>query len=186
MSFLGSGRAGASVSPASACPILARNLEDTRHAMARGSVDGPWMSVVPSMVSREMRRIRKALLEREPSVLPKIYDSSNKSMVAGYVAFSRYVDLIKTQLVQEGIARPACELPAGLSSTHWRSADVEMALWICPCIAGHHFTVRLIKRRDAGTLGVNDTSTHCVDAFRCSARRPEPSYVRRYWHRAWA
>lgn len=74
-------------------------------------------------------RIRKALLEREPSVLPKIYDSSNQSMVAGYVAFSRYVDLIKTQLDEEGIARPACELPAGLGSTHWRSADVEMALF---------------------------------------------------------
>jgi hypothetical protein len=74
-------------------------------------------------------RIRKALLEREPSVLPKIYDSSNSSMVAGYVAFTKYVDRLKAQLEASEITRPTCDFPLGLGSTQWRSADVEMALF---------------------------------------------------------
>ncbi len=75
-------------------------------------------------------RIRKALLERAPTVLPKINDSSNPSMVTGYVAFTDYIDRIKAQLNLEGIARPECALPKGLGSAQWRSADVEMALFV--------------------------------------------------------
>lgn len=74
-------------------------------------------------------RIRKALLDRAPEVLPKIYDSSNQSMVAGYLAFTKYVDQIKAQLDEAGIVRPSCELQANDSVTQWRAADIEMALF---------------------------------------------------------
>lgn len=74
-------------------------------------------------------RIRNAMKERIPGALPKIYDSSASSMVAGYVAFTNFVDGIKQDLNEAEIIRPPCELPVGPEATEWRSADVEMALF---------------------------------------------------------
>ncbi len=74
-------------------------------------------------------RIRKVFSEKVPAALPKIYDSSDLSMVTGYVAFTEHLDGIKEQLNKAGILRPKCALPAGAGSAEWRSADVEMALF---------------------------------------------------------
>lgn len=70
-------------------------------------------------------RIRKAFSDK----MPKIYDSSEQSMVAGYVAFTDHLDAIKGQLNSTNILRPKCALPVGAGSAQWRSADVEMALF---------------------------------------------------------
>ena len=74
-------------------------------------------------------RIRNALAEKIPGILPVINDSSKTSMVNGYVEFTKYVNEIKTQLNEANICRPKCELPIGFGKTHWRSADIEMALF---------------------------------------------------------
>lgn len=74
-------------------------------------------------------RIRKTFDDKIPETLPKIYDSSDKSMVSGYVAFTKYVDGIKAQLDTEKISRPKCALPVGVGPAQWRSADIEMALF---------------------------------------------------------
>lgn len=75
------------------------------------------------------RRIRDALVKRVPGVLPNIVDSSVPSMVAGYVAFTKYVNDYKSQLDAAGIVRPKCKLSVGIGSSEWRSADIEMALF---------------------------------------------------------
>jgi hypothetical protein len=67
-------------------------------------------------------RLRKALT---PSVLPRIYDGHRRSMIAGYCAFSGYVDALRQQLLINGINRP-CETEEQL---FWRPADIEMALF---------------------------------------------------------
>jgi hypothetical protein len=64
---------------------------------------------------------------------------------------------------------------------------VEAALtryWICPCITGHHFTFRLVRRQDAGTLSVNGILGRCAEGFRCNVRRPAAGYMPQYSHRA--
>lgn len=74
-------------------------------------------------------RIRKAFGDKIPGTLPKIYDSLDQSMVNGYVAFTKYMNDIKAQLDAANICRPKCELPLGVGSAQWRSADIEMALF---------------------------------------------------------
>lgn len=74
-------------------------------------------------------RIRNEFNVKMPGKLPKIYDSNYKSMVSGYVAFIGYLDDIKARLDAEKIFRPRCDLPVGVGSSQWRSADIEMALF---------------------------------------------------------
>jgi hypothetical protein len=74
-------------------------------------------------------RIRESMKKRLPGILSKIQDSSNASMVAGYDAFTSYVNEIKDQLNHKKIIRPECVLLAGVGPAHWRSADVEMSLF---------------------------------------------------------
>lgn len=73
-------------------------------------------------------RLRDAFIKRIPSALPAI-NGSTPSMVTGYVAFTDYIDSLKTQLDSKNIHRPECRLPTGHGSGLWRSADVEMALF---------------------------------------------------------
>lgn len=74
-------------------------------------------------------RIRNGFREKLPDILPKIYDSSEQSMVFGYLAFTKYINDIKGQLNQAGIQRPECSLSVGAGASQWRSADIEMALF---------------------------------------------------------
>ncbi|XLZ69424.1 hypothetical protein ABT364_23270 [Massilia sp. SR12] len=74
-------------------------------------------------------RIRNALQEKAPGTLPRIYDSSQASMVGGYMAFLDHLQTIIDQLEKGTILRPPCGLPAGQRSSQWRAADVEMALF---------------------------------------------------------
>lgn len=74
-------------------------------------------------------RIRSSFTKKEPGVLPVIHDSSDKSMIAGYVAFTKHLDNLKVQLNAARILRPSCSLPVGTGLAKWRSADIEMALF---------------------------------------------------------
>lgn len=75
-------------------------------------------------------RIRTAFHTRAPDLLPVIRDSHRPSMVKGFVAFTAQLAALKATLAAEGIARPACALPeAEGDPTHWRAADIEMALF---------------------------------------------------------
>lgn len=75
-------------------------------------------------------RVRKAINDRIPDVVPRIFDGNTNSMIKGYTAFVQYLASLKQQLEAEGINRPACKLPLdNASSTGWRSADIEMALF---------------------------------------------------------
>lgn len=87
---------------------LLRFFDPVRH----GSLDG---------------RIRAALLKAE--LLPKIHDSYATSMIDGYVRFQSLCGSLVSELESHGIRRPACSLTLGPSSTGWRIADVEMALF---------------------------------------------------------
>jgi len=75
------------------------------------------------------RRIRNSFRNKEPGALPVIHDSSNKNMIAGYVAFTKYLDNLKAQLDAAKILRPSCSLPVGTGCAQWRPADIEMALF---------------------------------------------------------
>lgn len=72
-------------------------------------------------------RIRAALLKA--GLLGEIYDSSDTSMIRGYVSFIEVNSALKNELELAGINRPACDLPPGKSATGWRAADIEMALF---------------------------------------------------------
>lgn len=74
-------------------------------------------------------RIWKSFAKKIPGMLPIIHDSSEVSMINGYVAFTVYVNGIKAQLDAAHIFRPNCDLPHGVGSAQWRSADIEMALF---------------------------------------------------------
>ena len=74
-------------------------------------------------------RVRKALTERAPTAISKIYDSNITSMVDGYAMFIEYLASLKSELERAAIVRPACELPLGNGNTSWRAADIEMALF---------------------------------------------------------
>lgn len=74
-------------------------------------------------------RIRNAFKEKLPDVLPTIFDSSHQSMITGFAAYTKYIETIKNQLNGERIMRPKCALPIGANETHWRAADIEMALF---------------------------------------------------------
>lgn len=76
------------------------------------------------------RRIRKAFNKKTSGILPKTYDSQESSMVNGYVAFTNYVNDLKFQLDKAGVCRPDCDLPEGAGPAKWRSADIEMALFV--------------------------------------------------------
>jgi len=71
-------------------------------------------------------RIRQALQQND--LLPNIheYDSSR---IDGYVAFQALCTDLCAQLETAGIKRPSCALLPGTTSTGWRVADVEMALF---------------------------------------------------------
>lgn len=114
------------------------NLKNTEKAIS-AALDFPGMGLTyaskllrfldPERYGALDSRIRSALMEKASGVLPKIYDSSNKSMVSGYVAFTDYIEDIKHQLNVNAIQRPECRLPAGKGSSEWRAADIEMALF---------------------------------------------------------
>jgi hypothetical protein len=77
-------------------------------------------------------RVRKAIEKHAGEIeikIPDITDGNVNSMIKGYSAFINYVEWLKGQLENAGIARPACALPRGNSETGWRAADVEMALF---------------------------------------------------------
>jgi len=72
-------------------------------------------------------RIRASLLKA--NLLPKIHDSYDNSMIEGYVSFVSLCTDLCHQLEQQGIHRPACDLPVSALQTAWRVADLEMALF---------------------------------------------------------
>ncbi|PPA04607.1 hypothetical protein C4E44_08100 [Pseudomonas sp. MWU12-2312b] len=72
-------------------------------------------------------RIREAMLK--VGLLSKIYDGNENSMVRGYVAFQFFCAELVAQLDAAKIDRPECSLPAALTQTGWRVADVEMAMF---------------------------------------------------------
>jgi len=75
-------------------------------------------------------RVRGAIEKRLPSAdIPKIYDGNANSMINGYVAFTRYLARLRHELDKGAIARPDCRLKVGTSSSGWRAADIEMALF---------------------------------------------------------
>lgn len=74
-------------------------------------------------------RVRKAINDRIPGAVPRIFDGNTNSMVKGYASFVQYLASLKQQLQAAGINRPNCKLPSGNSSTGWRSANIEMALF---------------------------------------------------------
>lgn len=72
-------------------------------------------------------RIRRALLNE--SLLRRIADGDDQSMIRGYVAFLELLTTLLRELEKASIKRPDCELPRGKSPTGWRVADIEMALF---------------------------------------------------------
>lgn len=114
------------------------NLHDTKKAIS-AALNFPGMGLTyaskllrfldPERYGALDSRIRSAFADRAPGMLPKIYDSSNTSMVAGYVAFITHIENIKNKLNTNEIQRPQCDLPVGVGSSQWRSADIEMALF---------------------------------------------------------
>ncbi|WP_156409887.1 hypothetical protein [Duganella sp. Root198D2] len=117
------------------------NLDDTERAIS-SALKFPGMGLTyaskllrfldPERYGALDNRIRKALLKAE--ILPEITDSSNPNMISGYVKFMNIVEGIRSQLNTQAISRPQCHLPAGTSSSQWRAADIEMALF-----SGTHF-----------------------------------------------
>ena len=74
-------------------------------------------------------RVRKAINDRLPGILPRIYDGNINSMVKGYEDFICYLASLAQQLEAAGINRPVCDLPLEQTVTGWRAADIEMALF---------------------------------------------------------
>ena len=77
--------------------------------------------------------------EKMQSALPKkIYDGNRKSMIDGYVAFTKYLWGLRDQLDNHKILRPTCALLPGATPSQWRAADLEMALfaWASPHSTG--------------------------------------------------
>jgi hypothetical protein len=81
-------------------------------------------------------RVRKAMLK--VGLLGKIYDGNENSMIPGYVAFQALCVDLAAQLEAANIARPHCNLGTALTSTGWRVADVEMAIFAWADRSGSH------------------------------------------------
>lgn len=115
-----------------------RNLADPKEAIS-SALQIPGMGLTyaskmlrffdPEKYGALDSRLRRALREREPEILPQIWDANINSMVRGYVAFTEYLATLKSRLETSEIVRPSCALSAGNSSTGWRAADIEMALF---------------------------------------------------------